>query len=266
MCGRYAASAGAEEVVEAFDVDADLTGGELRPTWNAAPTQRRAAVVARPRTEPGDEAGAGPEVGAEPGATRRELRLLTWGLVPSWSKDRSGGARMINARAESVLERPAYRRAAAARRCLVPADGWYEWQRLEGDGAPRKQPYFMSLADGGPLALAGIYEHWRPRPPAGSGEDDEAGEWLTTFAVLTRDAEPGLAAVHERMPVVLPPEQWAAWLDPQRRRPEEVGEVLGAALAVPPGRFSAVPVAARVGSVRSDDPELLTPVGPPLPV
>jgi putative SOS response-associated peptidase YedK len=291
VCGRYAASAGAEEVVEAFAVDADLTGGGLRPTWNAAPTQRRAAVVARPRTEPDDagpddtepddtepDGAGGGGVGAgagAPGGPRRELRLLTWGLVPSWSKDRSGGARMINARAETVLERPAYRRAAAARRCLVPADGWYEWQRLDGDGAPRKQPYFMSLADGGPLALAGIYEHWRPRRPAGgeggAGQDGgregggEDAERLTTFAVLTRDAEPGLSAVHERMPLVLPPEHWAAWLDPELRRPEEVDGVLGAAMAVPPGRFTAVPVAARVGSVRSDDPELVVPVGPPLP-
>lgn len=264
VCGRYAASAGAEEVREAFAADVDLTGGALRPTYNAAPTTQRAAVVTRLHAEeqseePGRLAAEGPPVGVP----RRELRLLTWGLVPSWSKDPRGGARMINARAESVLERPAYRRAAASRRCLVPADGWYEWRK--DDGAERKQPYLMRLRDGGPLALAGLYEFWRPKQPDG-GAPAEEDDWLVTFAVLTRDAETGLSAVHERMPLVLPPDAWADWLDPGIREPADVAAQLDAARALAPGRFSAVPVGTRVGSVREDDADLLTPVGPPLEV
>lgn len=255
MCGRYAASAGAQEVVEAFDVAADLTDGALRPTWNAAPTQRRAVVLTR---SPGE---------GEP--PRRELRLLTWGLVPSWSKDAAGGARMINARAETLLERPAFRRAAASRRCLVPADGWYEWQASPQGPRGRKQPHFMALADGGPLALAGIYEFWRARPAQGGPADaaadpEEDDPWLVTFAVLTRDAEPGLRAVHDRMPLVLPPQAFEDWLDPAVTAAEAVAAQVDAARSLPPGRFTAVPVSSRVGQVREDDAALRDPVGPAL--
>jgi putative SOS response-associated peptidase YedK len=283
VCGRYAASAGAEEVVETFEVAADLTGGALRPSWNAAPTQQHGVVVERPTAEDAGAAGAAgapraagaavAEDGAGAGGAtvRRELRALTWGLVPSWSKDPSGGARMINARAEGVLERPAYRRAAASRRCLVPAAGWYEWQALPAEpGAPkargRKQPYFMSLADGGLLAMAGIYEFWRRRGEAAGETPEGEDAWLVTYAVLTREAEPGLSAVHDRMPLVLPPEAWAEWLDPATTAPEQVAAQLDAARSVPPGRFSAVPVSPRVGNVRQDDADLLTPLGPPLPL
>ncbi len=287
MCGRYAASAGAQEVIEALDVDDDRTGGALRPTWNAAPTQRHPVVLTR---APPDEQPREDERPHEGAPALRELRLLTWGLVPSWSRDGTGGARMINARSETLLERPAFRRAAVARRCLVPAQGWYEW-RAAATGAPggaaasrgRKQPHLMTLADGGTMALAGIYELWRRRPAAGPGAgpvarsledgvtgagDDEPGAepdpWLVTFAVLTREAEPGLRAVHDRMPLVLPRQVWASWLDPTATGADQVAELVHDATHEPPGRFTAVPVGPRVGQVREDDAGLVEPVGPPL--
>lgn len=270
MCGRYAASAGAEEVVEAFGPAEDQTSGLLRPTWNAAPTQARAVVLERAPLD---------------GEPARQVRLLTWGLVPSWSRDGSRGAAMINARSETVLERPAYRRAAAARRCLVPASGWYEWQPPEraagrvaqeaggaASPAPRKQPFLISRADGEQLALAGVYEFWR-RPDVASGSDDAAGSgdgstpdpWFVTFAVLTREVESGpLSEVHDRMPLVLDRGAWDAWLDPGVTDPAAVAVQVDAARAVRPGRFTAVPVGRRVGNVRQDDAALLDPVGPPL--
>lgn len=133
----------------------------------------------------------------------------------------------------------------------------------------------MSLAEGGPLALAGIYELWRRRPAQGGAEGGvegavggapDADPWLVTFAVLTRDAEPGLQVVHDRMPVVLPQDAWEEWLDPATTAPDEVGAQLQAACSIAPGRFTAVPVGSRVGRVREDDAALVTPVGPPLPL
>ena len=177
MCGRYAATANPDDLVEEFEVDADQTGGELQPRYNLAPTDPAPVVVER---TPKDEPEASPE---------RTLRLLTWGLVPSWAKDRSVGNRMINARADTVLEKPAYKRAALARRCLVPADGWYEWQKsptaIDAKGKPRRQPFFTRLADGERLAFAGLFEFWRDD----SRPDGDPLAWLTTYAIITTEAE-----------------------------------------------------------------------------
>ena len=186
----------------------------------------------------------------------RQLRPLRWGLVPSWSKNASGGARMINARLETLLEKGAFKKAALSRRCLVPADGWYEWQvsptARDAKGRPRKQPFFMSLAEGGGLALAGIYEFWRD---ADLHPDDPA-DWLVTFAVITTAAEPGLDTVHDRMPLVLPPERWKDWLDPAVKDAATVHDL---AAGLPAGRFTALPITSRVNSVRNEGPELLEP-------
>lgn len=248
MCGRYAASANPEELVEEFEIDSDQTGDQLVADFNVAPTKTAPVVVNRVPRERKDEAGVAPQ---------RQLRLLTWGLVPSWTKTRPAGgasARMINARVEGLFDKPAYRRAAAARRALVPADGWYEWAPV--DGAPRrspKQPFFMTRRDGERVALAGIYEFWRD--PALDPDDPQA--WLTTFAVLTTAAEPGLAHIHDRMPVVLERDRWAGWLDPQLTEPDAV-----LALTEPPapGRFVATPVSRLVGDVTNNGPELVRPV------
>ena len=247
MCGRYAASASPEDLVEELEVEDDESGGRVEPDWNLAPTHPAPVVLERPRRTDRD----GPAV--------RQLRVLTWGLVPSWAKDPSIGNRMINARSETLLDTAAYRKAAASRRCLVPADGWYEWQAsptaTDAKGRPRKQPFFVHLADGGQLAFAGLYEFWRDR----NRPDDDPEAWRTTFTIITTDAEPGLDRIHDRMPLVLPPDRWADWLDPTRASPDDVRALMA---PVPPGRFAAYPVGRRVGDVRNTGPDLVQPALP----
>ena len=205
MCGRYAATANPDELVLEFEVDEDRTGEPGRsvlvnpqepppgrPDHNMAPTKRAPVVLSR---APRDDRDAEP---------RRQLRLLTWGLVPSWSKDPGGAARMINARVESVADKPAFARALASRRCLVPARGWYEWQAsptaLDAKGKPRKQPFFTSRVDGASVAMAGLYEFWRdpavdrPRRPAGVADHLHGGH-------RPRRAGPG---PHPRPPAARP--------------------------------------------------------------
>lgn len=259
MCGRYASSARPEDLVEEFDVDEDLTGERIRsilaapqrppagePDFNVAPTKAAPVVLTRaPRGEPE----------AEP---RRQLRLLTWGLVPSWAKDPKVGLRLINARGEELLEKSSFARAAAVRRCLVPADGWYEWQvsptALDARGRPRRQPFFVRRSDGGPLAMAGLYEFWRDR----SLTDDDRDAWLTTYTIITTAAEPGLDRIHDRQPLVLEPEAWADWLDPAASDLTRVAAHLGFSA---PGRFDAYPVSAAVGSSHHNGAALLEPLG-----
>lgn len=246
MCGRYAASASPADLVEEFEVDSDQTGGDLVPNYNVAPTQPAPVVMQR---APREDKQAAPV---------RQLRLLTWGLVPSWAKDPSVGSRMINARAETLLDKPAYRRAALTRRCLVPADGWYEWQAspvaAETKGKPRKQPFFTHLADGDRLAFAGVFDFWRDAQRA----DDDPSAWRATYAIVTTSAEAGLDRIHHRMPVVLAPDRWSAWLDPAVSDADRVRELLS---VEPPGRFAAYPVSRRVGNVANTGPALLEPAG-----
>lgn len=258
MCGRYAATANPDELVLEFEVDDDRTGEPGRsilaapqdpppgrPDHNVAPTKQAPVVLAR---APREDRLATP---------RRQLRLLTWGLVPSWSKDPRGGARMINARVESVAEKPSFARALAARRALVPARGWYEWQAsptaLDAKGKPRKQPFFITRADGASTAMAGLYEFWRdPAVP----DPDDPFAWLATFTVITGPAEPGLDRIHDRQPLVLEADDWATWLDPGTGAPD----VLGLLAPRPAGRFAAYPVSRAVSSNRSNGPHLLDPV------
>lgn len=266
MCGRYAATARPEDLVEEFEVDEDLTSAPARsilatpqvpspgePDYNMAPTKQAPVIVAR---RPGTGIPAD-----EPAAPRRQLRLLTWGLVPSWAKDTTGGPRMINARAETLGEKPAFARIAGARRCLVPATGWYEWQHspvaTDAKGAPRKQPFFVHRADGEPLALAGLYEFWRDP----SRDRDDPLAWLATFTIVTQAAEPGLDRLHDRQPVVLDRSDWRRWLDP------DAGLAQVADLLAPStlrdradlGRFAAYPVTTAVNGVRNNGPHLLDP-------
>jgi putative SOS response-associated peptidase YedK len=246
MCGRYASTKATADLAEEFRA-VDATDGAARPDFNVAPTKQVVAVVQR---HPRDADGT-----PDPDVTERTLRMLRWGLVPSWAKDEKAGARMINARSETAAEKPAFRRALAARRCLLPADGWYEWQR----GPDHKQPYYTHYTDGSSLALAGIWEYWKPK-------DDPEGrypEGLVTACVLTTDAVGPLAQVHDRMPLVLPASAWDAWLDPDRRADDESV----AALLAPPSpelvsRLELRPVSPRVNSVRNNGPELLAPMAP----
>ena len=259
MCGRYAATANPDELTLEFEVDEDRTGEPSRsvlanpqspppgtPDHNMAPTKQAPVVLTRaPR-------------GEDAATPLRQLRLLTWGLVPSWSKDPRSGVRMINARAESVLEKPAYARAAARRRCLVPATGWYEWQAsptaTDAKGKPLKQPFFTAREDGDSCAFAGLYEFWRD-PGVVDADDPEA--WLTTFTIITTQAEAGLDRIHDRQPLVLERGDWQTWLDPEVSDPSVV-----AALLEPraPGRFTAYPVSRAVSSNRSNGPQLLDPL------
>jgi len=224
VCGRYASSRRPEDLVSYFEVD-EPPEEVLPPSYNVAPTDPVYAVLQR--------------------HDRRQLRVLRWGLVPSWAKDPKVGARFINARAETVATTRAFRSAYQRRRCLVPADGYFEWKK---DGA-RKQPWYLTStsargAGGEPLAMAGLYEVWR-------GADET---WLWTCTLVTTDAPDELGEIHDRTPMLVPREQWAAWLDPELPDPQ--------ALLVPgtPGVLEAWPVPAAVGNVRNNGPELVLPL------
>src|ERR1700757_2575336 len=171
MCGRFVSARRRLELLEEFGVERDSVAAspdpEPAPDYNVAPTKRIFAVLERPARE------------EEPQA--RELRVLRWGLVPSWAKEASIGGRMITARAETVAVKPAFRRAFARRRCILPADGYYEWQAVTEQGKQRKQPYFIYPKDGGVLAFAGVYELWRDQ----ARPDDDAEAWLWTAAIIT---------------------------------------------------------------------------------
>ena len=267
MCGRYAASRDQAELVELLDIEQDATAEPARtllvnpqqppagsPDWNMAPTKRAPVVMTRsPRPS-----GIGAEGSGDLPLPVRQLRLVTWGLVPSWATDTRMGVRMINARAESVLEKPGFARAAASRRCLVPADGWYEWQvsptAKDAKGKPRKQPFYMHRADHDVVALAGLYEFWRDKAVEDSS-DPQA--WLTTFAVITTRAEPGLDRIHDRQPLVLERQDWGRWLDPGTKDPEAVGEMLAFEA---PGRFDAYPVSSAVSATRNNGEQLVLPL------
>ena len=265
MCGRYAATANPDELVEEFEVQLDQTRERARsilknpqsppagtPDYNLAPSKQAPVILTRaPRqTEEGYAGDPAPV---------RQLRLLTWGLVPSWAKDTKIGMRMINARSESVLEKGSFAKAAASRRCLVPAQGWYEWQKSpvskDAKGNPRKQPFYMHRADGDVVAFAGLYEFWRDREIE-DGDDPQA--WLTTFTIITTEAEAGLDRIHDRQPLVLEREDWSTWLDPLLTDPADVRPLLASSA---PGRFEAYPVGTAVSSNRSNGPQLIEPAG-----
>lgn len=245
MCGRYASSRRIDDLIEEFEVAEAHVRTPLEPDYNVAPTKDVYAVVERaPR---GAEGGAAPE---------RQLRVLQWGLIPSWAKDPSIGNRMINARMETVAEKPAYRRAFAARRCLLPADGYFEWYPmtdLTTAGKPRKQPFFIRPRDGGVLAMAGVYEIWRD--PTRAEDDPDRFRW--TVSVITTEAEDSLGQIHDRMPMMVEPERWAQWLDPRAAGRDELLALLAPAS---PGRLEACAVSTLVNNVRNNGPELLEPL------
>jgi len=224
VCGRFSVGRPPDDVAAEFEA-VDLVGA-VGPDYNVAPGKLVAAVVARPPLAPG-------------GPRRRELRLLRWGLVPSWADTPDQSARLVNARAETAADRPSFRDALAARRCLIPADGWYEWAG--------RQPYYVTPHDGSMLALAGLYEFW------GSGADR-----LVTCAIVTTAAVGRLKDVHERMPLVLPKPAWSAWLDPAA----DVADLLHPPDPAIVNGLEIRPVGARVGNIANNGPALLTPVQP----
>jgi putative SOS response-associated peptidase YedK len=224
VCGRYAASADPDALVEEFEVDI-APDVALAPDYNMAPTKQAYIVLER-------------------GEHERELAVGRWGLVPSWAKDPSIGSRMINARAETVAEKPSYRRPFAKRRCLVPADGFYEWY-APGGKAP-KQPFFIHPADGSRLAMAGLYEWW------GEGESR-----MLTFTVITTSASDEVGRIHDRMPMTVQRQSWDSWLDPGLNDPVLVAGLLQPAQAV---RLDAYPVSTAVNNVRNNGPSLVEPL------
>ncbi|MFD4371300.1 SOS response-associated peptidase [Streptomyces sp. NPDC058486] len=243
MCGRYASTRSPQELTRLFQVTDWQPEETLEPSWNVAPTDQVYAVLERAGRE-GD------------GQVRRELRALRWGLVPSWAKDPGSGARMINARVETVHEKPAYRRAFAKRRCLLPADGFYEWDPVkdEATGKTRKQPYFIHPADNDePLAMAGLYEYWRDPDVA---QDDDPAAWLLTCTVITTEATDAAGRVHPRMPLALSPDHYAAWLDPHH---QDTGDLRALLTQPAGGRLDARPVSPAVNNVRNNGPHLLDP-------
>lgn len=181
------------------------------------------------------------------------MRPLRWGLVPSWAKEPKIGTRMINARVETVPEKPAFRRAFVKRRCLLPADGFYEWRpgKDPATGKTRKQPYFIHPQDEAVMALAGLYEYWRD--PAVTSDDDPAA-WLMTCTIITTKATDAAGHVHPRMPLALTEDHYEAWLDPSHQDPDELRALLGQPAG---GHLDARPVSTAVNNVRNNGPHLL---------
>lgn len=234
MCGRYASSANQDLLAETFEID-DVAGPLPPPSFNVAPTDLVPAVVER----------------VIDGQFRRRLVPLRWGLVPSWSKNASGAARLINARLETVAEKPAFRKAFATRRCLLPADGYYEWyitSQLDRRGKPVKQPFFIRPADGSLLAMAGLYEFWKAPD----------GDWLSTCTVITTAATDALGRLHDRMPLTVARAGWASWLDPGFPGDPR------AVLTVPALDLAAYAVSTAVNRVANNSPELIVPLPEPV--
>ncbi len=238
MCGRYASAREKHELLEEFEIELDgAADQELAADYNVAPTKDVYAVLSRIPKADGDSASERPV---------RQLRVVRWGLVPSWAKDPSIGSRLINARVETLAEKPAFRKAFASRRCLIPADGYFEWERLD---KKTKQPYFIRRADGGVLAMAGLYEFWKDL----TRSDEDPLKWLCTCTVITTTAEDEVGRIHDRMPMMIERERWAEWLDPR--------VTAAAQLLVPASseRLEAYAVSTSVNDVRNNGPELVDP-------
>jgi putative SOS response-associated peptidase YedK len=247
MCGRYALTMEPESLYGTFEAEPDehaggaqgLYGGDpVRPRYNIAPTLTVPVVRRQPRVAPEDAS--------------RQIEPMRWGLVPSWAKDVSVGSRMFNARVESLAEKAAFRTALARRRCLIPASGYFEWRKLgdevvKGKRRPVKQAYYLTPQDGSVMAFAGLWEYWRP-----SGVDAD-GDAVVSMTIITAPAVGRLQDIHDRMPMILPASEWAAWLDP-RVDPQPL-------LGPPPDDLVAAielrPVGPQVGNVANDDPGLI---------
>lgn len=232
MCGRFASARQTQDLLDAFMIDPtaplDDDLRQWQAAWNVAPTQGVRMVVER--------------------APQRSLRVARWGLVPSWAKDPAIGSRMINARSETLLEKPSFARAAAARRAVVPADGYYEWQALGTGARPAKQPFYIHPADDSIAALAGIYEFWRDR----TLPDDDPARWLVTVTIITRAAEGELASIHDRAPVMLTEATLDEWLNPTT----SAATALEIALSDAPD-LAWHPVSTRVNAVANDGADLI---------
>jgi putative SOS response-associated peptidase YedK len=227
MCGRFTSQTPAADLAEWFGAD-EVVAPDLGARFNVAPT---------------DEVYAVAESSAD--GTRR-LGTFRWGLIPFWSKDAKGGAKMINARAESLLDKPAFRRSFERRRCIVHADGFYEWEAVPG--ATRKQPWHFRRRDEGVLAFAGLWDAWRPRPDSDEGR-------IVSCTIVTTVANEVVRPLHDRMPVVLPAEAWDEWLDPANHDLDDLRALL---VPAPDDLLARTPANPAVNDVRNDGLHLLS--------
>ena len=241
MCGRFTAATQPSLLAERFRAESVGVEGH-QPSWNVAPSSEVLVVEASSEGS-------------------RRLRALRWGLVPKWAKDPSAGNKLINMRAETVREKPAWRRSLANRRCIIPVDGFYEWQGM-GKGQ-KKQPIYITARDPQPLALAGLWATWHDPSAAETSDQQETSDGkaadgeLWTCTILTTTPNKLLASVHHRMPVILPPEAWDTWLDPANTDTEALGALL---VPAPDDLLVCWPVDTAVGNIRNNRPELLEPL------
>jgi len=239
MCGRFVSTAGPDRIAAYFDgvLPTEVAAEPLGENHNVAPTQDVLAVVAN-----GD------------GTAR--VDAFHWGLIPSWAKDRKIASRMINARAETLAEKPAFKGLFAKKRCLVPMDGFYEWQPgsadgpLNAKGKPLKQPMFIHPTADGPLAVAALWTAWKD-------PDDPEGRFLHSVTLVTTAANVTMAPVHDRMPAILTPDHWATWLDPDNHDVEALATLLDGG---PVDLLAMHPVSTDVNNVRNNRPDLIAPV------
>lgn len=240
MCGRFVVARAASDLVSLFDVE--IIGEQLPDrSWNIAPTRPVSVIIDSVQR---DDAEAPPV---------RRIEAARWGLVPTWTKELTGGPPLFNARIETAAEKPSFRGAVASRRAVVPASGYYEWKSA-GDA---KVPHFIHPAEADDLlCFAALYEWWRD-PTAAA---DDPARWLLSTSILTRSATGRLADIHDRMPVFLPLEHIDDWLDPHSVGDEALLEVVADAAESVAEELDAHVVGAGVGSVRNDDPTLIEPV------
>jgi putative SOS response-associated peptidase YedK len=222
MCGRFALSISSVVIAKLFELD---EVPDIQPRFNIAPSQPIAAILRQGRQE-----------------AKRILKQLQWGLVPFWAKDPSIGSRMINARSETVAEKPAFRHAFARQRCLIPASGFYEWQKVKGG----KQPFFVRLQDEDCFAMAGLWDRWQGKEKI-----------IESCNILTTDANELMKPIHNRMPVILKPEDYALWLDPEKTEKEQLLELLR---PFSPNAMVAFAVSRRVNHPTHDAPDCIDPL------
>src|ERR1700736_5587661 len=226
MCGRARLSSDVSEIKLVFSIPPHRPTPNIAPSWNVAPTDPL------------------PVVRFDPRARERSLDVMRWGLVPFWAKDIKVGFANINAKAEGIEGKPAFREAYQQRRCLVAVDNFYEWKKT----ATEKQPYAIALADRGLMALAGLWENWR----------SPAGEWVRSFALITTTPNELCAELHDRMPVILARDNWPVWLGEEPANPAQLKAVLA---PYPSEELTCWPVSPRVGNVKNNDPSLIEAIG-----
>jgi putative SOS response-associated peptidase YedK len=230
MCGRFVSASSPDQIAAYFG--ATMSESLLAPNYNVAPTNDIYAVVEGPDRQ-------------------RHLEAFHWGLVPVWAKDIKTGLKMINARSETIATSGAFKHAFRKKRCIIPADGFYEWQARPD--RKRKQPYFIHRVDGDPLAFAGLWETWRDKS---AGPD---APWLHSCTIITTSANDTMAPVHDRMPVILPPSAWSEWLEPANQDLTSLGTLL---VPAPNALLTMYPVSTDVNNVRAKDAHLVDEIDP----